>query len=749
MRPTQQMSSEALPWRILSVDDDASYRRSLGFTIEDATVLGRPVEFLEAGSYAEAATILTRESDIAMVVLDVVMETDDAGLRLVRAIREVLGNDAVRIVLLSGQLGMAPLADVMHEYDINDYWVKSELTADRLQTLMSANARAYSQIREAARARRRLQLIVESTNALFNSHSVEDFASIVLTEIGTILDIGPDGLVLAGNVDGGDGPKSLSVIGATGRFSDHVGHKISDLGEPEIAAAVETCIAQQQEIAGPHFRVIPFTNTVDGSTYVVYVAIDRALDETETEMLRVFATNVRGGLHNVSLVSRLDSMAYRDALLNIPNRNALVRALDLAITSKNRERLNFVLVDIDNFSSLNAALGTSYGDGVLAQVANRLRSGLGPDVVIARISDDLFGVIGEADNADGARILEMFAPSYDSDAAAEADNITISVSAATLPIRGLSKEPGQIINNTMIALQAAKRNGIGQHCTVDVTAGATAAQRFELLNALKRAIAQKEISVAFQPQIDLQSGEVCGVEMLARWTKADGTPVPPDVFIPLAEKSGLIQPLGEMLFHKACAAAADIDKAAGTALRIAVNVSAIQFARRDLFDRFARIMRQYAISPNRIEIEITESGALGDTAAVRGNFKQYRDAGMDIAIDDFGTGFSSLAYLRQLPAQRLKIDRSFIDEIGREADEDTIADMVIRLGDRFRMRVLAEGVETAAQAAWLRRRLCHEAQGYLFGKPMPLPVLIAWLQSWDPAKALALMAAANEAQQPA
>lgn len=714
-------------WRVLSVDDDDGFRASLAFTIEGSTILGFPVEVLEARSYAEAAAVLTREDDIATILLDVVMETDDAGLRLVRAVRDVLGNEAVRIVLLSGQLGMEPLADVMREYDINDCWTKAELTADRLHTVLSASARSYAQIRTVARARRGLQLIVESTNAIFNTRSMDALASVILSEIATILDVGHDGIVCVWQERPGGAVTDLPVIGATGRYAHTIGAPLAAVENGDVVEAIERCLRDVEEIAANGHRVLPFINSVDGSVCVVYLDMARPLDATEVEMLRVFATNIRGGIHNVALVSRLDGMAYSDPLLGIANRNALMRALRLALTSQTRDDLNLVLVDIDNFSGLNLALGTVYCDNVLADVARRLREGLGSEPVIARIANDLFGVLGDRRVVDGERIVDLFSPSYASTPLELHDNI--SVGAVTLPVTQIDATPEQAINRAVVAMRQAKRQGIGQHRVVDPSSGDTAAERFALLSALRCAVARDDVAVVFQPQMGLPSGEPIGVEMLARWTMPDGTVVTPDVFIALAEASGLILPLGERLFEKACLAVDAIDAAGGGSLRIAVNVSPVQLAQNGLSARFLRILQSHRVAPERIEIEITESCAMGDGAVVRDNLDRLRDAGFPIAIDDFGTGFSSLASLRSLPAHRLKIDRRFVEEIGRHRDEVAIADMVIRMGNRLGMRVLAEGVETKEQAEWLAARGCLEAQGYHFARPMDLAVLCAWLRN--------------------
>ncbi|MBK1665495.1 hypothetical protein CKO38_17185 [Rhodospirillum rubrum] len=736
-RERPPIADDLLAWRILSVDDDDAYRRSLAFALDGTTLLGRPIIFLEARSYTEAAALLAGHTDIAVVLLDVVMETDDAGLRLVNAVRDVLGNSAVRIVLLTGQLGMAPLADVMVEYDINDYWMKSELSVDRLLTVLAANVRTYDHIQAVARARHGLQLIVESTNALFNSGSIEVLAATVLTEIGTLLDLGQKSIVCGCREPSSDGGFPFRIIGATGCHAHLIGQPIDALNDPTIIHAIKKCLSDGQEYDGGHYRVLPFFSALEEEAYVIYLDIDRPLDETEKELLHVFATNIRGGLHNVALVNRLDTMAYSDPLLKIPNKNAFVRAIHLALSSEQRHVLNFVLVDIDNFSSLNAALGTKYGDDVLEKVVMKLRDGLGHDVMVARLSNDLFAALGHHSRVESEQITALFYANYDAIDTIDLHNV--SVSAVTMPLSQITAGPEQAINDAVIALRAAKRAGISQHRAVDSSAGAVAAKNFKLLYELKRAIAGGEIGVVFQPQIDLITGAVCGVEMLARWTTADGKVIPPDVFIPLAETSGLILPLGERLFEMGCEAAAHLDVMTDRPLRIAINVSPIQFAQHDLFDRFKRLMETYGVSPGRIEIEITESGIMRETRTSRDNLSRCHEAQMEIAIDDFGIGFSSLSQLRSLPADRLKIDRCFINEIGEGGNDIAIADMVIKLGRRFSLRVLAEGVEDVNQAIWLRRQGCDEAQGYFFARPMPLATLLVWLAAWHPTRGLAMM----------
>lgn len=721
-------ATEAKVWKILTVDDDPDFQRATAFSLNGMQILNGHIELTQAFSYREAAMLLAERHDIALIFLDVVMETDDAGLRLIRVLREVIGNAEVRVVLLTGEPGMAPVRDVMANYDINDYWTKSELSAERLRTVLTGGIRAYSQLRAVARARRGLQMIVESSNALFCSHNRRELSAKILSEIASVLDVHAEGIVCV-RVDeptGGGQPDPVRIISASGRFTQSIDNTLEDLNQPEVEVLIQRCLAEQKTLQLDHCTVLFFSRFQAGADYACYVATGRGLDDTELELLKVFSVSISRGLYNVSLFSRLEEMAYQDDLLKIPNRNALIRMLDMVLQSNSRSHQVLVMIDVDNFSGVNTAFGTGYGDFILGLVAKRLREAFDGGVLVARVRDDVFAVLGPESEVSAKAIVGLFRRSRRPYELGQVH----SLSSVTLGLGEFIGSASVALQSAHLALKQAKGQGHDQHVLYDPQLQTEHAESYRMLLALRDAVDAGRIGIELQPQVDMQSGKVIGVETLARWYREDGTLIPPMSFIPLAETTGYILPLGDYLLRLSFAEAAKLTAAGFPDIRVAVNVSAPQLLQHDFVERFQSHLDAAGVEARQIEIEITESVAMRSFDTVCEQLRKLRVMGVSVAIDDFGTGFSSLSYLRRLPADRLKIDRSFVSEIGEVEDRQLIAAAVIQIASRVGMQVIAEGVENQEQADWMIAHGCIEAQGYLIARPMPGERLLEWLRAW-------------------
>lgn len=713
-------------WRVLAVDDDVDFQRATAFALSDLQLLGGRIELIQAFSCREASVLLAKHHDIALVLLDVVMETEDAGLRLIKVLREVIGNRETRVVLLTGEPGLAPAHEVMRDYDINDYWTKSELGAERLLTVLTAAVRGYTQLKVVANARRGLQVIVESSNALFCSKSTRELSAKILSEITLLLDLRTEGIVCV-RADERDaaGEPNARIVSASGRFIDTVDASL-DVLQLQVAAAVRQCLQAQQTVCLSHCTVLFFPRVQAGSDYVCYIDSARALDDTELELLKVFSASISRGLYNVALFSRLEEMAYQDDLLKIPNRNALIRMLDMILKSEAKDQRVLVLIDIDNFSGANTAFGTGYGDFILGLVAKKLREAFTHDVLIARVRDDLFAILGPQAQVNAADVVALFRRHKRPYELGQVH----SLSSVTMHLADFTGSASVALQDALLTLKQAKRLGHDQHGVYDPRLQSAHAESYRMLLALRDAVEAGQISVELQPQIDLQTRCVTGVEALARWRKADGKMVPPLNFIPLAEATGYILPLGDLLMRLALQAAKQLADAGYAHVRVAVNVSAPQLLQHDFIERFNSHLQVAGVLPEQIEVEITESVAMRTFDTVCEKLRALRAMGVEVAIDDFGTGFSSLSYLRLLPADRLKIDRSFVLEIGEVSDQQMIAEAVIQIAARVGMQVIAEGVETQQQADWMLKHGCRQAQGYLFAKPMTCADLLNWLRDW-------------------
>jgi diguanylate cyclase (GGDEF)-like protein len=431
---------------------------------------------------------------------------------------------------------------------------------------------------------------------------------------------------------------------------------------------------------------------------------------------------------------RIVKLAYFDALTGLPNREQSRNRLSSALASaKQHNRMLAVLyLDLDNFKRVNDTLGHAVGDELLCQVAARLRTSLrAGDAVddrpnsrsshIARLGGDEFIVIlpniRSADDAAAvaARLVaELQAPMR---LALHTLVVTPSVGIAMFPADGV--EVDTLLRNADLAMYFAKRKGPGMFAFFDASMNAAALHRFTLEAKLRGALERGEFTLHYQPQFDVRTGGVSGMEALLRWTNDELGVVTPTEFIPVAEETGLILSIGEWVLRNACQQAkAWVDEGLPVA-RMAVNVSGQQFILKEFPQLVAAIIGETGIEPSMLELEITESVVMKDEAWAEQALAQLKELGVMLAIDDFGTGYSSFGRLRHFAVDRLKIDRSFMTSLIDCSDDRAIAAAIIAMSRSLRISVTAEGVESFPQLLFLQEHDCHEAQGFLFSRALP------------------------------
>jgi diguanylate cyclase (GGDEF)-like protein len=554
-------------WRLMVVDDEPDVHRATTFALAGVKILGRPLQFLHAYSAAEATAMLQSEADVAVVLLDVVMEHENAGLALVKTIRQTLKLTDLRIILRTGQPGYAPEIETIHDFDINDYKTKSELTRTKLYATVTAALRAYEQIR------------------------------------------------------------------------------------------------------------------------------------------------------------KLDELAFYDRLSSLPNRNKFIDLSDERLHSDQYPDDVIAILDIDDFSEINDALGHQQGDRLLQAVADRLKLELGPDVVLARIGSDTFGLMGSSKLVDPSFVLSLFRQPF----IMQDDSMVVTSTMGLTSILGQGVSGRDALKDANIALKRAKKSRRGGFVMFSAEMGSDIRERVRLLQALRSAVESERLFIVYQPQVNLVSGAVVGVEALIRWRNEDGSFVPPDRFIPLAEASGMIIAIGDWVLRMACHELVRLQAMGLSELRMSVNVSQIQFRHPEFIEKLNAALIDTRINPKCLELEITESVAMEDPDFMLETLHLVRELGISIAIDDFGTGYSSLSHLRQLPIDRLKIDRAFVMELSQQVSGGHIASMVIELGRNLNLTVIAEGIEDEVQAKTLLEMGCHEGQGYLYARPLTAPQLKDWL----------------------
>jgi diguanylate cyclase (GGDEF)-like protein len=477
---------------------------------------------------------------------------------------------------------------------------------------------------------------------------------------------------------------------------------------------------------------------VVGSLVVASHRAGRAYGQREQEMLLALAEHVSLALNDASARQAIDTalgdavhQATHDALTGLPNRALVLDRLEHALAQTNRRNkgLAVLFLDLDHFKTVNDSLGHGIGDEVLVTVAGRLTREARAADTIGRLAGDEFVVICEDVGLDEALGLAQRL----ADAVAEPTTMfgreTVLTASIGIAHTNRGGQADEMLRDADVAMYRAKERGRSRIEVFDHAMRTRILERIETEQALRRAIGSGDLRVHYQPIFSLATGRPVSIEALVRWQLADGRLVPPDEFIPLAESTGLIVPLGAWVLTRACSdlAAWRHDHTTLANLQVAVNLSSRQFADDGLGGIVAEALAGSGLPKSALAFEITESVLMDDAENTVETLKALKALGVRLMVDDFGTGYSSLSYLKRFPVDTLKIDRSFVSGLDRGDEDTAIVTAVISLAKALGLKVVAEGVETAAQLEVLQRLGCQLAQGYLLGRPMPAPQIVATL----------------------
>lgn len=427
-------------------------------------------------------------------------------------------------------------------------------------------------------------------------------------------------------------------------------------------------------------------------------------------------------------------LAHHDSLTRLPNRTLFRDRLHqaLAISKRTRSKVALMLLDLDNFKVINDSLGHGIGDELLKEVAARLVAQERETDTVARLGGDEFALIlPQIRRAEDAiiiaeRIIDRIAAPYSLEG--NAVQVGTSIGITIFPEDGTDVET--MIGNADMAMYQAKAEGRNTYRFYVEEMNANLIERKEMLEDMREALEKDEFELYYQPQVHLGSHGVVGAEALLRWKCPKRGFVSPGDFVPIAEQGGLIIPLGEWVIRAACRQIAAFDTAGMPMVRIAVNISTLQFRQKDLVNTVQSILEETRISPDRLEFEITESVVMADLESSIDMMKRLDEIGIRLAIDDFGTGYSSLSYLKRFPIQKLKIDKSFVQDVERDSDSEAIVNAIIGLGSSMNLTTVAEGVETQLHLDLMRSAGCDLVQGYFFGRPMPSSEFASWMHDW-------------------
>jgi diguanylate cyclase (GGDEF)-like protein/PAS domain S-box-containing protein len=684
-------SVAGMPLRVLCVDDDE----------EDVALI---LHALKEGGYVPAHRhVCGRERLIEafesqqwdMVISDYAMPQFD-GLTALRIVKERDPN--VPFILVSGAV-TSEVAVAAMKSGAADYVMKDDLTR-----LAPAVRREVADAGE-RRARRLAEANLSANEELLNS--------IVNTAADGIIVIDPAGTIEFGNaaMEKLFGWKPLELIGR------NVARLLLGRSREGQDALFHGADAARGKGSG-HVRELK-AQRKDGSVF----PIELTVSETCVNGGRRSTCILRDVTERKRAEERIRYLAHYDDLTGLPNRVLFAQLLEQAISEARyaKKEVAVMFIDLDRFKLINDTLSHASGDAVLAQVANRLIGALARRDTVARFGGDEFVVlmrdcgIPNDVTSTAQRLLSALAAPFVLEN--QEYHLTASIGISTFP--GDGQDAQTVLKNADSAMYRAKEQGKNNYQFYSSQMNVRSFERLVLERFLRHALDQDEFQLHYQPKIDLTSGRVVGMEALLRWIHPGMGMISPAKFIPLAEETGLIVPIGEWVLREACAQARRWQDEGLPPLRVAVNLSARQFAHDGLHAAIVGALEESRLPPSLLELEITESMTMENPEHATAWLQKIKALGITVAIDDFGTGYSSLGYLKRFPIDSVKIDRSFIKDIPGDTDDVAITQAIIAMGHSLRLKVIAEGVESADQAEFLQRHGCDEAQGYHFGKPLP------------------------------
>ena len=471
--------------------------------------------------------------------------------------------------------------------------------------------------------------------------------------------------------------------------------------------------------------------------FELFSADEVAVDDVTAEMLEHVGDLVGRAVERKLAEEKIRRLAYRDDLTGLPNRQRFHQLLagGVGLAQRAQRRMALLFMDLDGFKKINDTMGHEIGDRLLAEVASRFARavrisdhlGRGESEseeegnAISRLGGDEFTVLLTEINrpADAALVAERLLGMLEEPIVLAGKEVFVSISIGIAVFPEDGREPESLLRNADAAMYFAKGRGRNRYQFYSEEMNRTHSGRLDLESRLRGAIERQELALHYQPILDAISGEVVAAEALLRWEDGGRGLVAPDDFIPIAEETGLIVPLGRWVFLEACEQLRRWRNAGLRPIRVGVNVSGHQIREPGMIEMVQRALEETGVSPDQIELEITESTIMQDDVLTVRTLRQLKEMGIGLALDDFGTGYSSLSYLRRFTIDRVKIDRTFVAELTENPDDAALTSAIIAMAHGLRLEVVAEGVETRHQALFLRQRGCDELQGYLFGRPCP------------------------------
>ncbi len=536
-----------------------------------------------------------------------------------------------------------------------------------------------------------------------------------------VLQLSSSGILLDFRGESGETPLVLSV--------DSLGRNVNEVMPPDIARMIAGYVEKMLATGNP--QRCEYQDSTTGRYYELKLIAggdDRVL---------VIVSNISEYKQAAEMAKYL---ARHDALTNLPNLYLFNERLKEAIADADRERqlLAVLFLDIDNFKHLNDTIGHWAGDQLLQVIANRLTVGVRKTDSVSRVSEQIVARLGGDEFLmlltdirhiqDPAMVAQRAMASLSEPFVIGSDEVLITASLGIVVYPFDGKDVDTLLMNAEVAMYQAKKNGKNNYQYYLESMGSLRSERFVVENKLRRALERNEFMLFYQPQIDISTGKIIGVEALIRWLQPDLVLIKPDEFIPLAEEAGLIIPIGEWVLRTACAENRFWQKEGLKPIRMTVNVSGIQFRQNNFVETVSAILHDTGMDPHYLQLELTENCIMQDSHNTIKKLHSLQALGVQVAIDDFGTGYSSLNYLKRFPLTTLKIDYSLVKDSITSPTDQAIINAIVSLAHNFNLKVIAEGVEKRKQLAFLRGCGCEGAQGHLICPPVNAAVLMEFIR---------------------
>jgi diguanylate cyclase (GGDEF)-like protein len=720
-------ANDAAPWRVLIVDDAHEVHEATRFALRGFTFEGHGIELLHAQSADDAKAILRENSDIAVAIIDVVMETERAGINLIDWMRNTLGNRLTRIILRTGQPGYAPESDVILQHEIDGYKEKSEMTRTRLLTMLVTSLRGYRQLRQLEYHEAGLRQLVDGLGVLLDTREVPRLAETMIDQLAALFSVPATGVVCATEVDAHWADPStiaaedLELLAARGDYATPGARRAGDVGADALLAALRDCLLGRKPVVSAGHACL-FLHTSGGLCGVAAIAVPQDVAEPAEvrELLRLFSINASVGYQNARLFEHVHTLAYTDTNTGLPNFAAFAETFEAYCHAHPATKAAVILFDVQRYRVIEHGIGPEHALMALQAVGERLRAGLTDAPVVAHRRGDEFAVMLVGDQVDtpedvASRIENLFeTPLRVGDVVF---TLRPRLSMATRDAR--DDDAQTLARRASVALDELRRSGTGggRYIVYSEDMSRAAYERLRIATLLSGEDSHDLCHVYTQPILDAATEAVVGGEALLRFIQPDGTTLNTGSAIAAAEASGLILDLGHWALRQSLHQHRRLLDD-GLGVRLSVNLSPAQIQSNQIQRIFEDAFAETGFNPTYLDIEVTEGLFMEGDARTVAFLEWLRRQGTRIHIDDFGTGYSSLSYLRKLPVDGLKIDRSFVMDMVDNTDCSAVVGSIVGVAKALGMELTAEGVETTTQRDALRDLGVEKMQGFLYAKAL-------------------------------